>query len=438
MKTIVPNSWLKPTIILTALLLSFASFSQTIPELVFTNPVLISGTAGQDGAKYRFSNVTTGTNALDAIVEIKGRSANDVVLKSIDSSGVGWNKAFQPTLGIPGVGANREWWMEFKLEFVNAGTNNKKKIDTFYVTGLDIDGDGSHLNEWAEMKKAKQLQVASTSNLVSSLLATVIDLLNLDNDGNDYRVNGPTTNYGSIDTGGTAVMATYKYAKKDQIEFKIGGKTNSTGGSSAAGGMRMNSLWFKQFSLTQSTLPVSLVDFSAILNKNKVDLKWITATEKNASRFEIERSTDGTNYNQVAMAFAYGNTSENKTYSFSDDINNVQSSMIYYRLRSVDMDGKSQLSQVRIIRIGKQGEMLKMVIYPNPVSSELRITIPEEWQNKQVLMEVFNQNGQKLKTLKINHISQTETIAVNDLAKGFYCVKATCGSEVAQQKFIKN
>jgi hypothetical protein len=425
---------------LSALLLSVTCFSQTIPELIFKNPVLISGTAGQDGAKYRFPNVTTGTNALDVIVEIKGRSANDVILKSIDSTGVGWDKAFQPTLGIPNVGANREWWMEFKMEFVYAGTTNKKKIDTFYVTGLDIDGDNSHLNEWAEMKKAKQLQVAPVSSLIPSLLSTVIDLLNTDNDGNDYRVNGPITNFGAIDTASAMVMATYKYAKKDKIEFKIGGKTNATGGSSAEGGMRMNSLWFKQFSFPANviSLPVELIDFSAMLNKSKVDLKWTTASEINVSHFEIERSTDGTNYSGTAVVFAYGNTHENKTYTVSNDISNVHNSIIYYRLRSVDIDGKSQLSEIRVIRIGKQSEILTMVTYPNPVNNELRITVPAAWQNKEVVLGVFNQNGQKVKTLRTSNASQTETMELNDLAKGFYLIKASCGDETAQQKIIKN
>jgi hypothetical protein len=439
MRTIVPAGLLKPTNILLAILLGITGFSQTIPELVFRNPVLISGTANQDGAKYRFSNVTTGPGALDVIVEVKGRSANDVVLKSIDSSGVGWDKAFQPTLGIPNVGANREWWVEFEMQFVNSGTTNSKVIDTFYVTGLDIDGDGNHLNEWAQMNRIKQVQLAPATALASSLLSTVADLLNLDNDGCDYRINGPTTNYNAIDTSSAAVMATYKYVKKDKITFRIGGKTNAGGGSSAAGGMRMNSLWFKQFSLTtNSTLPLNLIDFNAVLNKSKVDLEWTTAGEKNVSHFEMERSTDGINYSEAAVIFAFGNTNENKTYAFSDDISAIKSSIVYYRLRSVDIDGKSHLSPVRIIRISKQSEIRKLVTYPNPASDEVRLTVPADWQNKEVLVEIFNLGGQKLKTLKNNNASQTEIITISNLAKGLYFIKATCGAETAQQRFIKD
>nr|WP_287424193.1 hypothetical protein [Candidatus Brachybacter algidus] len=51
-----------------------------------------------------------------------------------------------------------------------------------------------------------------------------------------------------------------------------------------------------------STLPVKLTAFTAILNNNKVDLKWTTASEVNVSHFVVEKSTDGINYSDAGMA----------------------------------------------------------------------------------------------------------------------------------------
>ncbi len=186
-------------------------------------------------------------------------------------------------------------------------------------------------------------------------------------------------------------------------------------------------------------LPVKLVSFSAMLNTDKVDLKWTTSSEKNASHFSIEKSSDGISFSETGLVFAIGNTSETMNYSFTDEnINISQARVIYYRLRSVDIDGKSELSQIKTIRIGKKNEQsISILTYPNPVASELRITIPANWQGKKVNYELFNNNGQVvIKNITVAG-SQTEALNVNSLAPGFYIVKVTCNDETAQQKIIK-
>ncbi|MGZ8557624.1 MAG: hypothetical protein ACXWWC_04805, partial [Chitinophagaceae bacterium] len=98
-----------------ALLIQVSVFSQTTNELVFKNPVLLSGTALQDGARYVFPNVTTG---VDAVLEIKGRSGASVVVNNIDITSFGFDKALQPELGIPGTApANANWWVDFEITF---------------------------------------------------------------------------------------------------------------------------------------------------------------------------------------------------------------------------------------------------------------------------------------------------------------------------------
>lgn len=430
---------LRTTAFLLALVITITGSSQNYPELVFSNPTLIHGQAGQNGAKYRFPNVIGGANALDAIVEIKGRSSNAVVLNTIDKSSEGWNKAFQPELGINGsIPANANWWMEFRMEFVEHGTNKKKKIDKFVITSLDVDGDGNTVREWVEMKKVKSVQTSTTNLLVTNLLNTIIDILDFNNNGSDAQIVGPITNFSSIDTGATAVMATYEYENKDKIEFKLGGKKSNSNASAA--GMRMNSLWFKSFSLApqNSTLPVKLVDFTAALNNSKVELNWRTEWEENSSHFSIERSVDGREYKSVGIVFTAGNTNQSQKYSFKDDVSSLNVNAIYYRLRSIDIDGKNELSEVRIIRITTDAAKMTVTTFPNPVTSDLRVTIPSEWQGKEVRFSFYTQSGVEIKSVRKSNSSQTESIQVNDLLKGMYILRASCGTEMAQQKVLKN
>ncbi len=136
--------------------------------------------------------------------------------------------------------------------------------------------------------------------------------------------------------------------------------------------------------------------------------------------------------------FAYGSETQKANYHFPDNLAAVSASVIYYRLRSVDHDGKTELSEVRIVRMGSQKmNDISILTYPNPVTTELRITIPANWQSKPVVYEVFNANGQTVKRIQTGSSSQTETINVAELAKGLYIVKAVCEGNAAQQRIIK-
>lgn len=408
------------------LFISSAIISQTVPELVFMNPVLESGTPGADGAKYRFSNVATN---LDAVVEINGRSSVNVTLSSMDTTGagLGYDKAFQPTLGIAGTApANSTWWMSFKMTFYKAGTNNKKNITKFYVTGLDIDGDGQSLSEWTEMDKITSIDSAWVNSLTFTKLGS-------SGQGDDYKVEGIVTNAPGIDTTATNVMATYRYDNKDNIEFTIGART---GNSTTSAGQRLNSLWFKYF-IINPALPVKLVSFTAMLNDNKADLKWTSASEINVSHYVIEKSYDGKNFQDAAVVFAYGSETEKANYSYSDNLGNAINGIVYYRLHSVDIDKKGQYSDTRIIRVGGTEKEVTILTYPNPTTHELRITIPSNWQNKKVSYELFNYNGQLAKRTETPGASQTQTLDLSKLTPGFYIVKVSCNDEVVQQRIIK-
>jgi hypothetical protein len=188
------------------------------------------------------------------------------------------------------------------------------------------------------------------------------------------------------------------------------------------------------------TLPVKMESFTATLNNtgNKVDLKWTTTSEINVNHFIVEKSTDGTNFSDAGMVFAYGTATEKANYSLSDNVNANQAGVIYYRLRSMDADGKSELSAIRIIRLSKQTDKnISIITYPNPVSNEVRITIPANWQNKKVVYEIFNAAGKAIKRTETANSSQTETMYVSSFTPGFYIVRVSFEGQIAQQKIVK-
>jgi Secretion system C-terminal sorting domain len=187
-----------------------------------------------------------------------------------------------------------------------------------------------------------------------------------------------------------------------------------------------------------SSLPVKLESFTAVARDKNAILNWVASQEINVSHYVVEKSYDGRNFSNAGIVFAAGNTTENTNYTFPDNNITSASGMIWYRLRSVDNDGKSELSETRLIRVTKQdGQSIGVIVYPNPVSNELRITIPNSWQGKKISYQVVGVNGQAPINSEAAKSSQTETINVSKLPPGFYIVKVTCDNQIAQQKIIK-
>ena len=101
-------------------------------------------------------------------------------------------------------------------------------------------------------------------------------------------------------------------------------------------------------------MPVEPVSFTALLNNNKADLKWTAAAEIKVSHFVIEKSTDGINYHDAAVVFAFENATGKTSYSYSDKLNNSQPGVVYYRLCVVTENGQSDYSATHIIRTADQ------------------------------------------------------------------------------------
>jgi len=432
MKTFLPlkQSILKTMMFICIIFAAGVNAQAQSNELMFENSSLSSGTAGEDDAVYLFPAVNSN---LDALVKITGRSSNLVKLTNIDISNTGFSKAFQPQIEYNDghVSGSKSWWMEFEISFVNANSFTGATISQAYATALDIDGNDDRLREWDAFYGSNSYTMENNSPLITSTLLGILGQLNL----LGTKFLGTLTDHAGIDTSATSLMTTHYYQNKNSITIRFGAQTNG----STDGASRQYSVWFKNFTYNApiSTLPVKLTSFTATLNAKKVDLKWSTATEMNVSHFVVERSTDGQNFSDAGIVFANGNTTSNTNYSLSDNISNTLANVIYYRLRSVDIDGKDQVSETRVIRTTKEGNTISIVSYPNPVSNELRITIPADWQNKKVAYELFNLSGQAVRRTESASSSQTENLNVSSLAPGFYMVKVSCEGQTAQQKIVK-
>ncbi|HYJ38739.1 MAG TPA: T9SS type A sorting domain-containing protein, partial [Chitinophagaceae bacterium] len=185
------------------------------------------------------------------------------------------------------------------------------------------------------------------------------------------------------------------------------------------------------------SLPLVMTAYKAILNNGKVVLSWTTGIEKRLSHFVIERSSNGIDYKEVAIVFAVANSSVKQNYSYNDPVNVYGKGILYYRIKLVDPVGKFQNSAVKLIRVGDESSVTEVATYPNPVVSEVRITIPSSWQNQQVKYEVYNSSGRLVKMIITSNANQTEVLNLQDCIAGVYLVRTSTSRDSNSQSIFK-
>ncbi len=172
----------------------------------------------------------------------------------------------------------------------------------------------------------------------------------------------------------------------------------------------------------QTTLPVTLIDFTANLkDENSVLLNWSTASELNNDYFVVERSIDGSLFTAFGKIKGNGTTDIVHSYQFIDNISSKEHllSSIYYRLKQIDFDGKSSLSQIKAVNLFR--EKNEFVIFPNPSINEIVISTNTSKNTKEILIEIYDLKGSKI--LNINqpfNSSGQYKIDVSSLDKGMY------------------
>jgi hypothetical protein len=169
-------------------------------------------------------------------------------------------------------------------------------------------------------------------------------------------------------------------------------------------------------------LPVELLNFSAKDNGDgTVKITWETASELNNNFFTIERSSEGTTYDNVGTVKGNGTTKEKKRYDYQDL--SAVAGRSYYRLSQTDLDGTTEVFSPVMVEVTSSGATASSIsVYPNPlVGRNLTIELPA---SEVGMVYILNSAGKAIVTQKVD--GSTKSIALeleSDLAPGLYHVK---------------
>ena len=184
-----------------------------------------------------------------------------------------------------------------------------------------------------------------------------------------------------------------------------------------------------------SVVPIGLTNFSAKRNGARVDLSWVTASETNNDYFAVERWIEDGSYTEnsfvmIDMVKGNGTTSAAHHYYYSDTPPG-RSQTIYYRLRQVDFDGKSNYSQVVAVLFDPLGTIIK--VYPNPGSTCFTLEVDGKSANP-VGVEMIDAAGRQIESHE--NISGSLVFG-KDWASGVYLVRIRKQDEVLVVKIVK-
>jgi hypothetical protein len=395
--------------------------------MVWQNPVLLSGTALQKDAMYKFPSVTVGVYALVTIKDI----INGATLTSIDDNTYGYSAAWQPIVKSPTVQGASTSYVIFKIEFKDSANGQNHQFDCFQLSFIDVDGDNANIKEFVAAKNPDSVQLSTQTEITLTSLP-----------GSIIQGTGPLTNYTNIDTSAWATNINYKYYSKQGVdEVWVGNITNATFTAQD----RYSCGYFTQVTMpTVNTLPVKYVSFDAASFNTEVTLKWKTEDEINNRYFEVERSLDGIHFKTLdRVADADIISLSNRTYFYKDYTSTLKAvNYVFYRLKQVDKDGEFTYSG--ILRVHLQSSInngVKMLITPNPFTENLNVEFTSTVKGS-AQVQILTLSGQKILTQQDVLSKGNNSIQVQGISKlipGVYVAQLVVNGEIINnQKIIKN
>lgn len=185
---------------------------------------------------------------------------------------------------------------------------------------------------------------------------------------------------------------------------------------------------------SQSTLPVYLVNFTGRKEGNGAKLNWTITENSTPQRFEILRSTTGSNFTQIGSV---AGIERKLTYDFTD--NALPAGTVYYRLRMVDIDGSAELTKIIAVMNGSKGVVITSMM-PTLVNDRARLSISSsEKVSMQLVVTDLHGRSMKQQLTSITTGNQEIWMNLGNLPAGVYQVTGylSTGEKTSTMRFIK-
>ena len=171
-------------------------------------------------------------------------------------------------------------------------------------------------------------------------------------------------------------------------------------------------------STSSSNRSAPMLDFTAFSAQREVELQWATNSGYRNDYYQIEKSTDGVNFETIQRMENVDFTDEVEVYNGLDPSPALGDN--YYRIKQVYTDGAFDYTNVQFVNFNIDLEGFS--IYPNPATDELNFNL-KSLAGKSTEIHIINNFGQLLKSMKMDKVeSDNVQISLDNIPNGFYQV----------------
>jgi hypothetical protein len=142
-----------------------------------------------------------------------------------------------------------------------------------------------------------------------------------------------------------------------------------------------------------SALPLRLLQFSGTISGNSNVLHWTTTAEEQTAYFDIQRSSDGVNFNTIGQAVAAGITAGNNNYEYADKVGNHTQTVYYYRLKMID--NNAQFTYSSIVKLKRSNQEFLVKVLQNPFRQQLLVDVTSP-RLQECVVTLTDMNGRNI------------------------------------------
>ncbi len=175
-------------------------------------------------------------------------------------------------------------------------------------------------------------------------------------------------------------------------------------------------------------VPVEMTSFTGRKVERGTELNWETSSEINNAGFDIERSTNGSDWSQIGFVSGNGNSNRLLQYSYLDE--NPLEGTNFYRLKQNDFDGNFEYSD--IVSLNYREDKNEISFYPNPVEDVLYISSNQNSENLE--FQLVDINGKVLWSKK----GDVKEISFENFSSGVYFLNIVSPSNRITKKIVHN